>query len=168
MIEQPRCPRCGVSLPQTEEGVSVLCPACGTDLGDTPQRPVSSTECPQGASLSKAEVCPGERCGQPSAKFCPRCGAKLEIRMRFCDRCGGNYVSLSSPDGRCHWCGHQSSADSELCGNCGARLITVCPQCRSQMKAGLNYCASCGLDYQKLFEEQANGDQEEREENSQR
>ncbi len=146
----------------------MLCRACGANPGETPERPVSSTVCSPGASVNEAEVCSGERCGQPSAKFCPRCGAGLETRMRFCDRCGGNHASLSSPDGRCHWCGQQSGADSELCENCGARLITVCPQCRSRMKAGLDYCAGCGLDYQKLLEEQADGDQEQEEQNSQR
>jgi hypothetical protein len=36
------------------------------------------------------------------------------------------------------------------------------------MKAGLNYCAGCGLDYQQLLEDQAAADQEQEEENSQR
>jgi hypothetical protein len=36
------------------------------------------------------------------------------------------------------------------------------------MKAGLNYCAGCGLDYQQLIQDQAGGDQEQQEENSER
>jgi predicted amidophosphoribosyltransferase len=104
--------------------------------------------------------------GEPLAKYCPRCGASLEMPMRFCDRCGANYADLSSPDGRCHWCGLQSSVGSELCENCGARLVTVCPQCQSQMKAGLNYCASCGLDFEQLIQDQTDGDKEGEEENS--
>jgi predicted amidophosphoribosyltransferase len=104
---------------------------------------------------------------EPLAKYCPRCGAGLEMPMRFCDRCGANHAGLSSPDGRCHWCGFQSSAESELCEKCGARLITVCPQCQSQMRAGLNYCAWCGLDYQQLLQDQDSEDQEQEEENSQ-
>jgi len=74
--------------------------------------------------------------------------------MRFCDQCGANHAELSSPDGGCHWCGHQNEADSELCERCGARLITICPECNSRMKAGLNYCCACGLDYQALITDQ--------------
>jgi hypothetical protein len=35
------------------------------------------------------------------------------------------------------------------------------------MRAGLNYCAWCGLDYQQLLQDQDSEDQEQEEENSQ-
>lgn len=105
---------------------------------------------------------------EPLAKHCPRCGARLDLPMRFCDRCGANYAGLSSPDGRCQWCGFQSSADSEQCGKCGARLIAVCPECQSRMKAGLNYCAGCGLDFQQWIQEQEEKKREEEEQNAER
>jgi len=166
MVEELRCPQCGSSIEGVKVSGSAVCPGCGTVLGATSERPGSSTALPQRASANEADAPSGERGGHPSAKYCPRCGARLEMPMRFCDRCGANHAGLSSPDGRCHWCGLQSSAESELCENCGARLITVCPQCQSRMKAGLNYCAWCGLDYQQLLQDQDSGDQEQ--ENSER
>ena len=90
----------------------------------------------------------------PRTKYCARCGAPLEIQMRFCDRCGANYAALCSPDGRCHWCGHQCVVESEVCERCGARLIVICPRCESTMKAGQNYCGSCGLNYEDLLQEE--------------
>ena len=160
MVGEFRCPQCGSFIQEIEESGSALCTGCGAVLAATSGRPVSSTTCPQCAFVNEADARSCERCGQALVKYCPRCGAKLEMRMRFCDRCGANHAGLSSPDGRCHWCGSQSSADSELCEKCGARLVRVCPQCQSRMKAGLNYCAGCGLDYQQLIQDQAGGDQE--------
>ena len=160
MVEESRCPQCGSSIQEMEESGSALCTGCGTVFAATSGRPVSGSTSPQCAFVNEADARSGERCGEPLAKYCPRCGARLEVRMRFCDRCGANYAGLSSPDGRCHWCGLQSSADSELCENCGARLITVCPQCQSRMKAGLNYCPTCGLDFQQLLQDQAGEEQE--------
>jgi ribosomal protein L40E len=87
----------------------------------------------------------------PKAKYCARCGARLEVHMRFCDQCGVNYEETCTPDGICHWCGQKSPAESEECVRCGARLISVCPQCGARMKAGLNYCGSCGLSYEELI-----------------
>ena len=168
MVEELRCPQCGSSIQEMEESGSALCTGCGTVFGATSERRGSSMARPQRASANEADAPSGERGGHRSAKYCPRCGARLEVRMRFCDRCGANHAGLSLPDGRCHWCGFQSSADSELCEKCGARLVTVCPQCQSQMKAGLNYCAGCGVDYQQLLEDQAAADQEQEEKDAER
>jgi ribosomal protein L40E len=119
----------------------------------------SQLECHRCGHRNEPQARECEQCGAPLAKHCPRCGARLELAMRFCDRCGANHAQLSLPDGRCHWCGFQSKADSEVCERCGARLITACPRCKSEMKAGLNYCCVCGLDYQGLIADQ--DDQEE-------
>jgi len=97
---------------------------------------------------------PTENSSAPRTKYCARCGASLEIQMRFCDRCGANHAALCSPDGLCHWCGHQGVVESEACGRCGARLITICPRCGSTMKAGQNYCGFCGLNYEDLLQEE--------------
>ncbi len=72
--------------------------------------------------------------------------------MRFCDQCGVNYAGVSSPDGRCQWCGFQNAREARLCDKCGARLVTVCPNCEAEMKTGVNYCKACGLDYSTLLE----------------
>jgi len=76
----------------------------------------------------------------------------LELPMRFCDQCGANQEGLTSPDGRCQWCGSQNDKEADACDQCGASLIVACPTCEAKMKAGLNYCKACGLDYATLLE----------------
>ena len=110
--------------------------------------------CPQCRLRNDPQAQSCKSCSQPLAKYCPRCGARLDLRMRFCDQCGANHAGLSSPDGRCHWCDFQNSADAELCASCGARVITLCPRCSAKTKSGLNYCAACGLDYEELIQDQ--------------
>jgi hypothetical protein len=154
MIEELRCPRCGSAGRQIEDGGSVLCTGCGAIFTGVPEKPSVSMPCPQCERDNDPQAPSCEHCGAPLAKHCPRCGARLGIRMRFCDQCGANHADLSAPDGHCHWCGVQNSADSELCDACGARLVTVCPLCRARMKAGLNFCAACGLDYEQLIQDQ--------------
>ncbi len=154
MIEELKCPQCGSASREIEEGGRALCTGCGAIFALGPEKPKESVSCPQCGRENDQEAHTCAHCGAPLAKHCPRCGARLAIGMRFCDQCGANHAELSAPDGRCHWCGRQNSADSELCGACGARLITVCPHCRVRMKAGLNFCAACGLDYEQLLRDQ--------------
>jgi hypothetical protein len=153
-VETTRCPRCGGPGTQTKEPGRLLCALCGLVFTATGAEEVSYTECPQCGFHNEPQTGECAQCGALLTKYCPRCGAGLELRMRFCDRCGANHAQLSTPDGSCHWCGHQSQAESESCERCGARLITVCPECNSRMKAGLNYCCACGLDYQGLIADQ--------------
>jgi len=154
MIEEIRCPQCGSAGREVDDSGRVLCTNCGAIFGVGRESAESAVPCPQCgfSNLTRAYAC--KQCGTPLAKYCPRCGARLELRMRFCDQCGANHEDVSSPDGRCHWCGLANSRDSELCTGCGARLITVCPRCGSKMKAGLNYCAACGMDYEQLIQDQ--------------
>jgi hypothetical protein len=112
-----------------------------------------SVSCPKCAFHNEARAQSCERCGAHLVKYCPRCGTELELRMRFCDMCGANHADLSSPDGRCQWCGMQSAPDFDACEGCDARLITSCPRCGIRMKAGLNYCASCGLNFEELIQD---------------
>jgi hypothetical protein len=155
MVEEIRCPQCGSAGREIGDGGRVLCTGCGAFLGVSPEKPTVSITCPQCQRDNDEQARSCKHCGAALAKHCPRCGARLGIRMRFCDRCGANHADISAPGGRCHWCGAQNSSDSELCKACGARLITVCPLCRTRMKAGLNYCAACGLDFEELIQDQA-------------
>jgi predicted amidophosphoribosyltransferase len=155
MVEELRCPQCGSAARKIEQGGSALCTGCGAIFRLAPEKPAVPVSCPQCGRENDQDARTCANCGAPLAKHCPRCGARLGIRMRFCDRCGGNHAELSTPHGRCHWCGLQNSADSELCEGCGARLIAVCPVCGARMKAGLNYCAACGLDFEQLIQDQA-------------
>ena len=155
MVEEVRCPQCGSAGQQIEDGGRSLCTGCGAIFGVVPEKPSLSITCPRCERENDREALSCEQCEAPLAKHCPRCGARLGMQMRFCDQCGANHADSSAPDGRCHWCGVQNDADSEVCDACGARLITTCPHCRARMKAGLNYCANCGLDFEELIQDQA-------------
>jgi len=154
MVEELRCPQCGSASREIGERGQALCTGCGAILAAVPEESDPSVQCPRCRLRNDPQARSCKSCGQPLAKYCPRCGTRLELRMRFCDQCGANHAGLSSPDGRCHWCDFQNSADSELCASCGARLITLCPRCGARMKSGLNYCAACGLDYEELIQDQ--------------
>lgn len=131
---EPVCRSCGATFaaPWTTADSSITCHQCGFD--------------------NKLQASSCSRCGAALAKHCPQCGARLELEMRFCDQCGANYARVSSPDGHCEWCGFQNAQEARLCEKCGARLAIVCPNCEAEMKAGVNYCKACGLDYSTLLE----------------
>lgn len=152
MVESLRCPKCGgLGLEKTQSD-ELLCAACGTRFVVTSTQTDSRVPCPQCGFRNEPQASSCTECGTALAKYCPRCGTRLEVSMRFCDQCGANYEALSSPDGRCQWCGSQNEEDAMVCDNCGARLIATCPNCEATMKAGLNYCKACGLDYTTLLE----------------
>lgn len=152
MVKASTCPKCGTCGLETVESGQLVCTACGSRFAVAAGRADSLLLCPQCGFVNKPEAASCSECGAALAKHCPRCGAKLEMRMRFCDQCGASHEGLASPDGRCHWCGLQNQSDAKLCTKCGARLIMACPRCESEMKADLNFCRTCGLDYQTLLE----------------
>jgi class 3 adenylate cyclase len=47
---------------------------------------------------------------------CPRCGANIEDRRKFCGDCG------SALPWQCSVCGGENPPDKRFCGNCGAAL----------------------------------------------
>src|SRR6266567_2812225 len=51
-----------------------------------------------------------------TAMGCPRCGAEVGNRAKFCIRCGFAFAPL------CPSCGASNDADSNFCSECGARL----------------------------------------------
>ena len=154
MVEELICPQCGSASREIGERGQALCTGCGAILAAVPEESDPSVRCPRCELCNDPQAQSCKSCGQPLAKYCPRCGTRLELRMRFCDQCGANHAGLSSPDGRCHWCDFQNSADAELCASCGARVITLCPRCSAKTKSGLNYCAACGLDCEELIQDQ--------------
>ncbi len=153
MADVPKCPRCdSPTLEMTEDG-ELACASCGTRFRlASSQADVLS--CPRCGCRNEPQATSCDECGAELAKHCPGCGAKLELQMRFCDQCGANIERLSSPDGLCQWCGSQNAIDAELCSKCGARLITTCPRCGAEMRAGLDFCRVCGLDYGTLLQDE--------------
>jgi ribosomal protein L40E len=145
------CPRCGSPALEMEEDGKLLCTSCGARFVLGPSQ-ADFLPCPQCGFRNEPQATSCTECGAELAKYCPGCGAELGLQMRFCDQCGASYEGLSSPDGRCQWCGFQNEREATLCEKCGARLIIACPRCGAEMKAGLDFCRACGLDYGTLLE----------------
>jgi class 3 adenylate cyclase/tetratricopeptide (TPR) repeat protein len=45
---------------------------------------------------------------------------------------------------KCLRCQHENLPAQKFCGECGARLIAVCPSCRHENPAGQRFCGECG------------------------
>jgi ribosomal protein L40E len=108
--------------------------------------------CPRCGFHNEPQASSCDECGAELVKYCARCGADLELRMHFCDQCGASYDGVSSPDGNCQWCGFQNKKEARHCDKCGASLVMTCPHCEAEMKAGVDFCRACGLDYGTLLE----------------
>jgi len=154
VVEILKCPSCDNAALEIMESAELLCASCGARFQLAPSQ-ADLPPCPQCGFRNEPQASSCDECGAELAKHCPACGAKLELQMRFCDQCGANYEGLSSPDGRCQWCGVQSAKEARVCDKCGACLITTCPRCGAEMKAGLDFCRACGLDYASLLESDA-------------
>ena len=70
---------------------------------------------------------------------CPKCGAKMPAKAKFCPECG-------TPNGTsCPKCGAVVRAkNAKFCPECGASLSAVCPKCGKPVKAGAKFCPECG------------------------
>lgn len=152
MVEILKCPSCEKPTLEIKESDELLCTSCAATFVLAPSQADSLLSCPRCGFGNAPQASSCGECGAELAKHCPACGATLELRMRFCDQCGANYEDLSSPDGQCQWCGFQNMREAKLCEKCGARLIITCPTCEAEMKAGLDFCIACGLDYGTLLE----------------
>src|SRR5438309_4248430 len=45
---------------------------------------------------------------------------------------------------KCHACAHDNPPEMKFCGECGARLATVCPACRAANAPTNKFCGECG------------------------
>ncbi len=151
MVEVLKCPSCGTPTLAMKESGDLLCTSCSTTYVLSPSQ-ADFLLCPRCGFRNEPEASVCNECGGEFAKYCPGCGARLELQMRFCDQCGASYEGLSSPDGQCQWCGYENVEEARSCDKCGARLIIACPSCQAEMKAGLDFCRVCGLDYATLLE----------------
>jgi ribosomal protein L40E len=151
MIEVLKCPRCGRATLEILGSGELFCMSCSARFVLTPSQ-ADLVSCLQCGFRNQPQATSCAECGVELVKYCPQCGARLDLRMRFCDQCGANYEERSAPDGMCQWCVSENPKEASICNKCGASLITTCPNCEAEMKAGLNFCKACGLDYGTLLE----------------
>lgn len=80
---------------------------------------------------------------------CPSCGSVNMAGARFCSRCG---TKLQQPLNVCASCGMDNAPGARFCCNCGKPLgqngqprKTFCPNCGEEILPGMRFCGGCGV-----------------------
>lgn len=85
--------------------------------------------------------------GTPAAKeeksTCPHCKAEIASGAKFCSACGGKIELLGENEVLCPSCG-KKTAKGKFCSECGAALVSKCPQCGAELPNGAKFCFECG------------------------
>lgn len=77
-----------------------------------------------------------------SGTKCPKCGAAVSAKAKFCPECGEKVIAAGST--ACPKCGAAVSAKAKFCPECGAAMSAKCPKCGKEIKAGVKFCPECG------------------------
>jgi TM2 domain-containing membrane protein YozV len=80
---------------------------------------------------------------ETSAKFCPKCGAKLSSVSQATT----TPVPSSVPKTYCRNCGKELQGKPEICMNCGAKPLagnSFCPACGTATNVQAVICVKCG------------------------
>jgi membrane protease subunit (stomatin/prohibitin family) len=75
---------------------------------------------------------------------CPKCGAKVPDKHKFCQNCGGPISGQKTV--KCDKCGTVMSSNAKFCPNCGDPY-NPCPNCGEDLPEGTLKCPSCGFDF---------------------
>ena len=74
---------------------------------------------------------------------CPTCGAQISAGGKFCPLCG---ASVEVKTLTCQNCNAQIPEGSKFCPSCGKPVATssFCTKCGSKVQAGSKFCPNCG------------------------
>ena len=76
-----------------------------------------------------------------TAVTCAKCGTTLPANAKFCLACGEQVVAVDTIV--CPKCG-KTTAKGNFCLECGAPLVSKCPECGTQVPEGSKFCLNCG------------------------
>lgn len=85
------------------------------------------------------------------ANQCPNCGSPAPRKVGRCDYCGSTFTFSQISETRelsgraCGACAHLNTPDSNVCANCGQRIVEPCRVCHKSIALGSNFCPSCGI-----------------------
>ena len=90
----------------------------------------------------------GTTAAQPEASAkktvkCPGCGAELPEGAKFCFECGAKIEALAENEMICPYCG-KKTPKGKFCMECGAPLVSRCPNCGAELPQGAKFCLECG------------------------
>ncbi len=74
---------------------------------------------------------------------CPKCGAAIQMGLKFCSQCGEKIETISSGKITCPECG-QTVIKGKFCPECGHKFNSTCPNCGKEVPASAKYCLECG------------------------
>lgn len=80
---------------------------------------------------------------QADTSTCPKCGATLPAKAKFCLECGEKIEQIAENEMICPACG-KKTAKGKFCMECGAPLINKCPNCGAEVPQGGKFCLECG------------------------
>jgi predicted amidophosphoribosyltransferase len=135
-IFKPKVCECGYDF-ESGKADELICPKC--------KRRLTYME------ISERHTCPG--CEEELNKLfrypCPKCGAAVGIKDKYCERCG---EKLFQEFAVCPHCGKEIPADSKVCPHCGRPLVAdqeyiekwYCPICGTELPCATCACPVCG------------------------
>jgi predicted RNA-binding Zn-ribbon protein involved in translation (DUF1610 family) len=92
------------------------------------------------ASETERSAAPAREATQPAA--CASCGAAMRPNAKFCPKCGKKVEA----EPRCASCGAELRPGAKFCPKCGKKVEAEprCASCGAELRPGAKFCPKCG------------------------